>query len=389
MRTADVIAAVEALADPGLAESWDNVGLLVGARGDGAETGRVLLCIDLTPDVAREAVELGCGLVLTYHPPIFKPITALTDADWKGAALLALARAGVAVYSPHTALDAAPNGLNDWLAAGLANGSAVTDLRPIAPHPPDHEHRAYKIVVFVPAAEPYAAAAVSVREAMAAAGAGVIGNYRECSIEIPSSGGFRPLDNANPTIGAPGRREEVAEVRLEMAVTHDCLHAVITAARQAHPYEEPAIDVFEQAPVIAHALTADLNPGPPVGPGRLLTLDAPVDAATLAQRARHHLDLPRVRLAGHSATPVTTIALCVGAGGSLFDGLDADAYVTGELSHHAVLDLAQRGKAVVLAGHTNTERPYLSTYAARLVQATGGAVEALVSRADANPWAEA
>jgi putative NIF3 family GTP cyclohydrolase 1 type 2 len=107
----------------------------------------------------------------------------------------------------------------------------------------------------------------------------------------------------------------------------------------------------------------------------------------LAERVRRWLGVAGVRLTGGERL-VKRVAVCVGAGESLFEGVEADAYVTGEMRHHAVLDLAQRGRAVVLAGHTHTERPYLPVYAERIAGATGGAVEVVVSASDACPWIE-
>lgn len=102
--------AMDAIAPPRLAEAWDNVGLLVGDRA--APLGRVLLAIDLTRPVLDEAVGLGCSAVVAYHPVIFSGLKRLLA----GTVAYELARRGVAVYSPHTALDVADGGTNDVLA---------------------------------------------------------------------------------------------------------------------------------------------------------------------------------------------------------------------------------------------------------------------------------
>src|SRR3954454_7923737 len=94
------------LAPPRLAADWDNVGLLLGERGAAVE--RVMTCLTLTPETAAEAVGSGVHLLVTHHPILFRAVKRLNDATAEGRALLALARAGVAVYSPHTAFDNAP-----------------------------------------------------------------------------------------------------------------------------------------------------------------------------------------------------------------------------------------------------------------------------------------
>lgn len=126
MLLAAILDALEAIAPLRYAESWDNVGLIVG-RTD-PEIARVLLCIDYTDAVAREADTLGSELVVAYHPPIFEGLkrvetdTLIFDAVRKGRAL----------YSPHTALDVAEGGTNDV----LAEATGMTGRHPLRPlHP--------------------------------------------------------------------------------------------------------------------------------------------------------------------------------------------------------------------------------------------------------------
>jgi hypothetical protein len=98
----------------------------------------------------------------------------------------------------------------------------------------------YKIVVFVPAANLDA-----VRDAMAAAGAGVIGDYTHCSFATPGCGTFRGGPGAHPAVGEAGRLETVEEWRLEMVATGVGLAAVLAAMKRVHPYEEVAYDVYK------------------------------------------------------------------------------------------------------------------------------------------------
>lgn len=134
----DVLAAMEALAPVALAEPWDNVGLLVDATtstdgsdepGRGEEVRAVALTIDLTEDVLEEARGLGANVVVAYHPPIFQPLTRLSRRSTKERVVLEAVRRGMSVYSPHTALDAAEGGVNDWLAQALGEGPRT----PISP----------------------------------------------------------------------------------------------------------------------------------------------------------------------------------------------------------------------------------------------------------------
>ena len=98
----------------------------------------------------------------------------------------------------------------------------------------------YKIVVFVPKENLDA-----VRSAMAEAGAGVIGNYAYCSFTTPGTGTFFGGEGADPAAGTAGRLERVPELRLEMLVPAEKAEAVVAAMKAAHPYEEPAYDVYQ------------------------------------------------------------------------------------------------------------------------------------------------
>jgi dinuclear metal center YbgI/SA1388 family protein len=117
MKVREVVQALEALAPLSLAEEWDNVGLLVG--DDDAPVERVLLTIDLTDGVLAEALEHGAQMIVAYHPVLFDPVRRLTTAQPTTRIVLAAARSGLAIHSPHTALDAASHGVAEWLAEGL------------------------------------------------------------------------------------------------------------------------------------------------------------------------------------------------------------------------------------------------------------------------------
>jgi dinuclear metal center YbgI/SA1388 family protein len=112
------LALLERSAPLALAEEWDNVGLLLAPRERRA-LRRVLLTVDLTLAVAEEAVQSGAELVVAYHPPIFASCKRIVPSDRTGNILLTLLEQRIAVYSPHTALDAVDGGVNDWLASAF------------------------------------------------------------------------------------------------------------------------------------------------------------------------------------------------------------------------------------------------------------------------------
>ena len=359
--------ALDAIAPFNLAEEWDNVGLLVGDRQDMLGDRVVLLAIDLTAEVAREAIEHRVGAVIAYHPPIFKPMKRLTPTTPREAGLLAIVRSGAAVLSPHTALDAAPNGLAEWLVRRAGPGG---DTHAITPATRAAEH---KVVVFVPERD-----AQAVREAMADAGAGVIGDYTHCSYQLAGSGTFLGGDTTNPAVGERGILEHVEELRIEMVCQKRALPGVLDALVRAHPYEEPAYDVYALAP----------TPNPRAGAGRVMTLNAPMPIEGVADNLKAALEVEHLKIAHAGDGQVRRVAACPGAGaGLLHDAIaaGADCFITGEMRHHEALAAVDAGCTVILAGHTNTERPYLPTLAARLTEALPDVTFA-ISNEDAAPF---
>lgn len=378
----DLMAALDRIAPLRYAEAWDKVGLLLGTESDSL-CGPVLLTIDLTEQVLDEAIALGASAVVAYHPPIFTPLERLTDRSTAERVILRAARAGIALCSPHTALDAVPGGVCDWLCEGLstptpaniqAEGKVHGDCRALVPHA-QHSHpptQEVKITTFVPAEH-----LDTVRNALATAGAGLIGKYRVCSFSSPGTGTFLGDAGTNPAVGEAGTLESVAEHRLEMVCSHAALPLALQTLRRFHPYEEPAIDVM---PLVAQPVRS-------VGAGRRLSLDRPATVAELAARLRAFLSSP-VRFAdAANGSPVKVIGVCAGSGGELVGRLrpeGCEVFVTGELSHHKTLALVNSGISVILGEHTGTERGYLPRLAARLGQLLHEA-RIVVSKADRDP----
>jgi len=365
---ADLEAAMESIAPVGLAAEWDNVGLLVGRRDDAVR--RVLLTIDLTEPVLEEAIAAEVGCVIAYHPILFRPTKRLADAERVQRIVLRAVRAGMAIHSPHSALDAAPGGINDWLAECLGGG----DVRALRPHADLPASEQCKVVTFCPGE-----AVEQLRNALASHGAGRIGDYELCSFELAGHGTFLGGPGTDPAVGEAGRLERAAETRLEMVCSRAALALAVLAIRQFHPYEEPPIEIHPLEP----------RPKRDTGEGRRVVLDQPVTMAELAERLKARLGVPQVRVARPANAPqhVEVIGLCAGAGGSLADDAiaqGAEVFLTGEMSHHAVLDAVGRGCTMVLAGHTNTERGYLPTLRERLLERLPG-LRIDVAARDADP----
>ncbi len=338
-RLADVIAALEAAYPPALAESWDSVGLVAGDPADAVR--RVVVAVDATAAVVDEALDSGAQLLLVHHPLLLRGVDTVGAHTPKGALLHRLIRGGCALYSAHTNADRADPGVSDALAGALG----LVDTRPLIPIP---DTVTDKWVVMVPTTD-----TARVRAALFDAGAGELGDYRECSWTVTGEGQFRPLAGANPAVGAVGDLEAVVEDRIEVIAPRSARSRILAALRGAHPYEEPAFDVFE---------TADF-PGRR-GLGRIGALPRP---QTLREfTARVAAALPRtewgVRAAGDPDRIVRTVAVCGGSGDSLLgtvSALGADAYVTADLRHHPADEhLRTGGPALVDVAHWASEQPW-------------------------------
>lgn len=338
---------LERLLPSRLAADWDNVGLLLGDRA--APVSRVMTCLTVTPSTAAEAITHQAQLIVSHHPILFRGVKRLTTDNTEGRMLLDLARAGVAVYSPHTAFDNARDGINEFIASHLD----LTDLVPL--RRAALTSRQVKLVVFVPDSD-----LARVSDALFAAGGGIIGEYRDCSFRLAGTGTFHGSDAANPTIGQKGRREEVSEWRLEVVCPERQVPQIVAAMRRAHSYEEPAFDLYPLQPI-----------PDTLGDGRIGLLPKAIPVHELAHRLRQALHCGPIQLVGTANRAVQRVAIVCGAGGEMLPDVlraRADVFITGELRYHDYLAADAAGLTLLLPGHHATERPGVEELARRLAR---------------------
>lgn len=251
---------------------------------------------------------------------------------------------GLSIYAAHTSYDAAPEGVSVALAGALGLRGP---LRVVSPR-----GALRKLVVFVPEEDVDAVA-----RALAEAGAGVIGDYTECTFRTRGTGTFRGGEDANPYLGERGRLEKVEEVRLETVVPAYAVRRAVDAATAAHPYEEVALDVYP------------LEGFPEgCGYGRIGTLQEPLAPEELRGHVSDSLGFPARLVADpQPGRRIERVAVLGGSGGSFIPEVAAsDAYVTGDVDYHDALLAESLGLTVIDAGHAATELPSLQPLAARL-----------------------
>ncbi len=340
----DVLSAVHEAFPPEWAEAWDAVGLLAGDSS--AQAGTVLVSLDPTRDALSRAAETGAGVLVTHHPAFLVPADRMVP-EAAGVTFDAV-RFGVALICAHTNLDRAPAGAGALARTlGLDEGEPLED----APLP----------VVMVTAYVPSDHRGVVTR-AMAAAGAGRIGEYRECSFSVEGTGRFTPAATSDPFTGTAGQAAAAGEVRVEMVTPPARAAAVVAAARGAHPYEEPLI-------VVANATIARGS----ARMGRVSELPTPTTLGEFAAATSVAFGItPRVW--GEPGVPVARVATASGSAGSLIASAlraRADVLVAGEVRYHDAQAASEAGLGIIEIGHDISEWPLVPVLA-EAVRATPG-----------------
>jgi dinuclear metal center YbgI/SA1388 family protein len=342
-KVSDILGIINKFAPFGSAEEWDNVGLQVGNPAAPAE--RIMVALDPGRDALEAAAAARCSLLLTHHPFIFKPLKRISAADPLGSLITFAISYNIAVIALHTNLDIAPGGVNDLLAHLLGVEKTI-------PLKVTSVEELVKLSVFVPHGSEDRVLEALFRFS------GVMGNYRDCSFRSAGTGTFTPQEGARPHIGSIGKREAVDENRIEVLLRKADSAAAVAALLKAHPYEEPAYDLYPL-----------LNRGESNGLGRIGRLREDMTLARFARDVKNRLNIPGVRFVGDPDRTVGKIALCGGSGASLIRDAwkqGADVLVTGDVKYHEARDGEALGLALIDAGHFATERPMIQGVAARL-----------------------
>jgi len=324
-----VIQWLEDFAPKHLALEGDRIGLHIGTLQK--KIDKVMVTLDVTEEVVDEAIQHKVGLLIAHHPILFRPLGQIRTDLPMGRMIEKLIKHDIAVYSAHTNLDVAKGGVNDLLADKL--GLVKQEILQVTYHEP-----LKKIIVFVPKEQES-----QVREAIANAGAGAIGNYSHCSFRTEGIGTFKPLEGAQPAIGAINQLEQVNEVKVEAIFPGSIEKKVIQAMIKVHPYEEVAYDI----------ISLDQK-GEAFGLGKVGYLKEEMSLEAFTAHVKEVLDVPYCRVVGDLKSTVKKVAVLGGDGNKYMTAAKfkgADVFVTGDVYFHTAHDAAMNGLQLVDPGH--------------------------------------
>jgi dinuclear metal center YbgI/SA1388 family protein len=328
----EITSHLEHLAPLAYQEDYDNSGLITGSP-DQVVTG-ILLSLDCTEAIIEEAKAVGCNLIIAHHPIVFKGLRRLTGRTYVERTVIKAIREDIAIYAAHTNLDNIIGGVNQKIAEriGLTNLSILLPRR----------NSLLKLTTYVPATH-----AETITMAMHQAGAGNIGDYKNCSFRAEGTGYFEPTGNAKPTVGQVGKLEKVDELRIEMILPAVAENQVIAALRSTHPYEE-----------VAFYLSRLENENQEVGSGIIGELVDAEEPMAFLRRLKHSMSTDCIRHTAILERPVRLVAVCGGSGRFLLEEAirkKADVFVSADFKYHEFFDAD--GKIIIAdVGHYESEQ---------------------------------
>jgi dinuclear metal center YbgI/SA1388 family protein len=342
--------------------SWDNSGRQICFPC--SKTGIIALALDPTERVIRQALEKGCGLLITHHPLFFDKFQRMDFSKNLFKKVGMAVKANLNLVSFHTNFDNASYNTSDYICdlLGAEKISCVSE---------NDQENLFKFTIFVPIGfEP------KIIKAIDDAGAGSIGNYKKCTFYSQGTGTFEPGENTKPFIGRPGKYEEVKETRLETIVKGENLSLLIDKVLAAHPYEEPAYDVYK------------LHNPRLSGIGTICSYKMPISLNDFVNKLREIFNIKFLRFNNmFNIKSVNSFAIIAGSGASMWSvckdkGLDL--LITGDLKHHDALNAAEDSFTIIDVGHFQSEQLFLKYIKSLLEKKFNVKIEIIEERSSIN-----
>lgn len=322
---------LETLAPRSYQESYDNSGLITGSPS--MEVSGILVSLDCTEDVVREAITKKCNLIIAHHPIVFRGLKRLNGSNYVERTVILALKNDIAIYAIHTNLDNVHVGVNRKICEKIG----LSNLRILVPR----KDTLSKLVTFTPDEHTQA-----VLEGLYNAGAGQIGNYKNCSFRVEGTGTFMPTEQADPFIGKQNVQEEVSEDRVEVIYPSHLESKIIKALRAHHPYEE-----------VAYYVSTLSNENQEVGAGMIGELETAMEPLEFLNSLKIRMELKVIRHTAPIPAKVKKVAVCGGSGSFLLQAAiqqGADAYVSADFKYHEFFDAD--GKIMIAdIGHYESE----------------------------------
>lgn len=308
------------------AESWDNVGLLIGDESQ--EVTGILTALDCTLEIVEQAIDKNINTIISHHPLIFKGVQSITNQGY-GEIIRLLIQNNINLIAMHTNLDVNPRGVNAMLATkiGLKNTNLINK----------EPEKYFKVQTFIPESH-----VETFKQQLNDIGLAKEGNYEYCFFESKGQGQFKPVDDANPYLGEIGEVEYVDEVKLEFMISYSQRQLTEKAIHQYHPYETPVYDFIE------------LSKEGSFGLGIIGELNEPMNIDDFVSYVKSQLQIPSVRYVDCSNTTINKVAMIGGSGiGFEYEAsqLGADIFITGDIKHHDALDAKIAGVNLLDINH--------------------------------------
>lgn len=327
----DIVSYLEQIAPGSYQESYDNAQLITGDPK--AEIKGILCSLDATEEVVNEAIELGCNLIVAHHPIVFKGLKSFTGRNYVERTVVKAIKNDIAIFAIHTNLDHVAHGVNKKICDKLG----LNDTKILQPK----KGILSKLVTFVPKED-----AEEVSQALFNAGAGQIGEYKDCSFQSNGTGTYTPSDRSNPHKGERNKPHREPEVKIEVVLPSYLERKVLSTLKKSHPYEE-----------VAYFLTRLENENQEVGAGMLGVLPNEMSEGEFLQFLKSQMDLEIVKHTHFTGKPVKTIAVCGGAGIFLLSDAKragADVFITSDVKYHEFFD-AENQLVICDIGHYESE----------------------------------
>ena len=313
-------------------ESYDNCGLTYGHLEN--KLNGILVCLDVTEEVVNEAIKKQSNLIISHHPVIFRGVTKIDGSKMNLRVLEKCIQHNIALYALHTNLDNHLSGVNKK----ISNRIGIENPKILQPK----NNTLVKLSVYIPFDN-----IEQVEDALFKQGAGSIGDYTDCSFKAKGVGTFRPIKNANPTIGEKEIKESVDEFKAEYLVRTRDLNNVLNAMWDSHPYEE-----------VAHEIVPIMNVDSEIGSGMVGFLEEEIEEIEFLNKIKKSFNIKCIKHTALRGNKIKKIAVCGGSGSFLLDEAirkDADVFITSDFKYHEYFDA--ENKIIILdIGHWESEQ---------------------------------